>query len=112
MAQFMMVYKGDATDMSEMTEEEAHAVMAKWAEWMQGMGSALTDLGTPFGPSTSIVDDGSVGTAVSLTGYSIVEAADMGAARALAKGHPFLSEGKGDFAIDLYEMMPVPTMEG
>ena len=108
MAQFMMVYKGDAADMSEMTEEEAHAVMAQWAEWMQGVGSALTDLGTPFGPSSSIVDDGSAGTAASLTGYSIVEADSMDAARALADGHPFLSEGKGNYAIDLYEMMPVP----
>ena len=108
MPQFMMVYKGEATDMSEMSEEEAGAVMAKWAEWMQGVGSALTDLGTPFGPSSSIVDNGSAGTAASLTGYTIVEADSMDAARALADGHPFLSEGKGDYAIDLYELMPVP----
>jgi hypothetical protein len=50
MAQIMMVYKGDTTDMSDMTQEEAQAVMAKWAEWMQGVGSDLTDIGTPFGP--------------------------------------------------------------
>jgi hypothetical protein len=108
----MIVYKGDATDMSEMTQEEMQAVMAKWAEWMQEVGLALTDIGAPFGPSSSIVDDGSPGTAVSLTGYSIVEADNMDAARALADNHPFLSEGKGDYAIDLYEMMPVPTMDG
>ena len=108
MPQFMMVYKGEATDMSEMSEEEAGAVMAKWVEWMQGVGSALTDLGTPFGPSSSIVDNGSAGTAASLTGYTIVEADSMDAARALADGHPFLSEGKGNYAIDLYELMPVP----
>ena len=77
MAQYMIVYKGDATDMSEMTQDEMQAVMAKWAEWMQGVGSALADVGTPFGPSSSIVDDGSAGTAVSLTGYSIVEADSM-----------------------------------
>lgn len=112
MAQYMIVYKGDATDMSEMTQDEMQAVMAKWAEWMQGVGSALADLGTPFGPSSSIVDDGSAGTAVSLTGYSIVEADNMDGARALVDSHPFLSEGKGDYAIDLYEMMPVPTMDG
>jgi len=112
MPQFMMVYRGKATDVSDMTEEEAGAVMAKWAEWMQGVGPALTDLGTPFGPSSSIVDDGSAGTAVSLTGYSIVKADNMVGARALADNHPFLSEGKGDYAIDLYEMMPVPTMDG
>ena len=67
MPNFMMVYKGEATDMADMSEEDANAVMAKWGEWMQNVGSALTDLGTPFGPSTSVVDDGSSGTAASLT---------------------------------------------
>ena len=108
MPQFMMVYKGEATDMSDMTEEEANAVMAKWGAWMEKVGPALTDIGTPFGPATSIVDDGSSGTAISLTGYSIVDAEDMDAARALADGHPYLSEGKGAFSVDLFEMMPVP----
>ena len=112
MAQFMIVYKGDATDMAEMTQEEMQAVMVKWAEWMEGVGSALADVGAPFGPSASIVDDGSPGTAVSLTGYSILEADSMESARTLADNHPFLSEGKGDYAIDLYEMMPVPGMDG
>jgi len=111
MARFMMVYKGEATDMSDMTEEEAGAVMAKWAEWMGKVGPALADIGTPFGPGASLVDDGTSGTAASLTGYSIVEAADLSAAQQLADGHPYLSEGLGNFAIDLYELMPVPFEE-
>jgi hypothetical protein len=109
MARFMMVYKGDATDMSDMTQEQMEGVMEKWAVWMQGVGDALSDLGTPFGPGTSVVDDGSSGTAASLTGYSIVEADDAAGAAALADGHPYLSEGSGNFAIDIYELMPVPV---
>lgn len=109
MPKFMMVYKGDATDMADMSEEEASAVTAKWGVWMEKVGPALTDLGTPFGPGTSVVDDGSSGSAVSLTGYSIVEATDMAAARGLADGHPYLSDGAGDYAIDIYELMPVPV---
>ncbi len=105
----MMVYKGEATDMSEMTEEEAGAVMAKWGAWIERVGPALSDIGTPFGPGTSLVDDGTTGTAISLTGYSIVEADDVGGALQLADGHPYLSEGKGDYAIDLFELMPVPV---
>jgi len=50
MPQFMIVYKGEATDMSEMTQEETADVMAKWAAWMEGVGPALRDIGTPFGP--------------------------------------------------------------
>ena len=111
MAKFMMVYKGEAVDMSAMTEEEVAGVMAAWGVWMQNVGPALVDVGTPFGPGTSVVDDGSAGTAVSLTGYSIVEADDMSGARAFANNHPFLSEGKGNFAVDVYELMPVPMMD-
>ncbi|GMQ86779.1 MAG: YciI family protein [Acidimicrobiia bacterium] len=109
MPKYMMVYKGEATDLTDMSEEEAGAVMAKWDVWIEGIGSALSDIGTPFGPASSIVDDGTAGTAHSLSGYSIVEANDMDAAQGLADGHPFLSEGKGDYAIDIYELMPLPV---
>ena len=111
MPQYMMVYKGEATDMADMTEEQGAEVMAKWGTWMEKVGQALADVGTPFGPGSSLIDDGSPGKAHSLTGYSIVEAADMDAARGLADGHPYLSEGKGDYAIDIFEMMPVPFQE-
>ena len=110
MPKFMMVYRGEATDMAEMSPEAQQEVMAKWGAWMQKVGSAMIDLGSPFGPATSLVDDGSTGTAGAATGYSIVEAGDLAGARALADGHPYLSEGKGDYAIDIYELMPVPEM--
>jgi hypothetical protein len=105
---FMLIYKGEATDMSEMTPEQGAEVMAKWGAWMEKVGPALSDIGSPFGPGSSLVDDGTSGSAISLTGYSIVEADDMAAAQALADGHPYLSEGKGNFSIELYELMPVP----
>ena len=108
MPKFMLVYKGEATDMADMTEEEVQEVMAKWGVWMEKVGPALSDVGTPLGPGTSLVDDGSAGSPVPLTGYSIVEAEDMAEAQSLAKGHPYLSEGKGDYAIDIFEMMAVP----
>ena len=108
MARFMLIYKGEATDMSDMSEEQANAVMEKWAVWMGKVGSALSDIGTPFGSGSSLVDDGSTGTANSLTGYSIVEANDIDGALALTDGHPYLSEGLGNYSIDVFELMPVP----
>lgn len=108
MPQYILVYKGEATDMSEMTPEQGMEVMAKWGVWIEKTGGALADIGSPFGPGASLVDDGSSGTAASLTGYSIVEADDMDGARALCEGHPYLSEGAGNFAIDVYELLPVP----
>jgi hypothetical protein len=108
MPKFIMIYRGEATDMSEMTPEEGAAVLAKWEDWMGRVGDALVDVGTPFGPGVSVVDDGSSGSAASLTGFSIVSADDIEGAKALTDGHPYLSDGGGAFAIDVYEMMPVP----
>ena len=111
MAKFILIYKGEATDTADMTEEEAAGVMAKWGAWMEKVGPALADVGTPFGPGTSIVDDGSIGTPLALSGYSIVEAGDLDAAVALADSHPYLSEGKGNYAVEVYELMPVPFQD-
>lgn len=108
MAKFIMLYRGEATDMGDMSPEEQQEVMAKWGEWMQRVGPALSDVGAPFGPGASVVDDGSMASPSSMSGYSIVEAADLDAAKALTAGHPYLSEGKGDYAIDIFELMPVP----
>ncbi len=109
-AKFMILYKGEATDMSDMSRERAGEVMAKWAAWMGKVGPAMADIGTPLGAGTSVLDDGSEGTPGSLTGYSILEASDMATAQALTDGHPYLSDNDGLYAIDIYEMMPVPEM--
>lgn len=111
MSEFMILYRGKATDMSEMSAEQAQEVMGKWATWMEGVGAALKDVGSPFGPAASVLDNGSSGSAADLTGYSILEAADMAAAQALVEGHPYLSDNDGLFAIDIFEMMPVPMQE-
>lgn len=108
MSQYIMIYKGEATDMSEMTPEQGADVMAKWGAWMGKVGSALADIGSPFGDGISAVDNGTTGTAVALSGYSIVEADSLSAAQGLADGHPYLSEGAGNFAIDIFELTPVP----
>lgn len=110
MAKFLMLYKGEATDMTEMSPEQAGEVMAKWAAWMGKVGPAVADIGTPLGAGSSVLDNSSAGTAGSLTGYSIIEASDMAAAKALTDGHPYLSDNDGLYAIDIYEMMPVPEM--
>lgn len=108
MARYMFIYKGEATDMADMTPEQGAEVMAKWEAWMGRIGSALVDVGSPFGPSASVVDDGTAGVPGAASGYSIVEAEDLADAESMTAGHPYLSDGKGDYAIDIYELMPVP----
>lgn len=108
MAKFIYVYKGPATDMSDMTEEQSKAVLDAWGQWIAKTGNALVDIGNPMAHGLSLVDNGSAGKPALLNGYSIVEAVDISEAKELADGHPFLSEGKGNFAIDIYELLPVP----
>ena len=72
-----------------------------------GLGLPLTALAAALAGSLSAATftylDGG-------TSYTIVEADTMDAAQALTSGHPFLSDGKGAYAIDIYELMPVPDM--
>ncbi len=42
-------------------------------------------------------------------GYTVVEADSLDAARGLLDKHPFLSEGKGRFSIEIFELVPMPT---
>lgn len=108
MAKFIFIYKGPATEMKDMSKEQSKVVLDAWNQWIQKVGKSLVDIGQPMANSISLVDDGSKGTPELLNGYSIVEAENIEDAKSLADGHPFLSEGKGNFAIDIYELMPVP----
>jgi hypothetical protein len=58
----------------------------------------------------AVIDDGSEGSATDLNGYSIIEAEDMASALALVDGHPFLSDKTGHFTVEVFELMPVPSM--
>lgn len=108
MPKYIMLYRGAATDMSQMTQEQSQEEMDRWGAWMGKIGPALADPGAPFGEGASVVDDGSDGSPVELSGYTIVEADDMDAARALTDGHPYIREGEGNYAIDLFELIPMP----
>ena len=81
---------------------------AKWNDWIERVGPALVDLGAPMANGVSVVDDGSSGEVSLMNGYSIIQADDLAAAKELIDGHPFLSEGKGNFSVEVFELMPVP----
>lgn len=109
MTKFMLLYNGPATRMEQMTPEQGQAVMEKWQAWIGSVGAALVDVGAPMANGEAIADDGSSGAATQLNGYSIVEADDVNAVKALLNGHPFLSDGRGDFAVEIHELLPVPV---
>lgn len=107
---YMLLYKGPATPIEEMTAEQNETQMAAWNVWMEKVGDELLDMGTPFGERTSIDGDGSVGPGGDLNGYSIVGADTLDEARGLLDGHPFLGDGGSQFSVEVYELVDLPTM--
>lgn len=94
MTKYVLTYHGGA-GMAE-TQAEIDAVMAEWGAWFGQMGAAVVDGGNPFGASKTIAADGSTsdgGIEPGLGGYSVINADNLDAAVALAKGCPVLSGG-------------------
>jgi hypothetical protein len=107
MSKYLYLYRGPATPMEEFTPEQGEAQMKAWTDWMNRAGSAIVDQGNPLVPRASVRDDKTDAAPSDQNGYTIVEAADLDAARALLEGHPFLTEGKGRFAIEIFEIQPM-----
>jgi hypothetical protein len=75
-----------------------------WMAWFEGMGDHLVDLGQPAVARTALGNCESGRT--ELGGYSIVQADDLEAAAAIAKGCPHLERGGG---VEVGELGEVPT---
>ena len=103
MSNYLLAYRGGG--MAE-TEEARQETMAAWGAWFGQLGGAIVDAGNPFASSSTVSSDGSVGqgNGSALTGYSVIQADDLGAATQLAKGCPVLASGG---SVDVYETMPV-----
>jgi len=104
MAKFVLAYTGGGS-MGDSPEDQQR-IMQAWMAWFGALGDAVVDMGSPFGPASTVASDGSVtpGTAAGLGGYSIIEAADMQEATAKAKGCPVLAGGG---AVEVYEALSV-----
>jgi hypothetical protein len=93
MPKYLLGYHGGGMPQSP---EEGAKVMAAWNTWMGTLGKALVDPGNPTGPVKTIAANGKVsdgGGANPLTGYSLIEAANLDEAIELAKGCPQLLSG-------------------
>lgn len=107
MSKFLFLYAGPATPMDDFTPEQAAEQQQAWGQWMGRLGPALVDVGAPFGARSAVADDGGSPATSDLNGYSIVEADSIDAARALTQDHPFLTEGKGRFSVEVFELIPM-----
>ncbi len=85
------------------TPEEGAAEMEKWKAWVEGLGEAMTNPGTPLGMSKTLSADGVAdnGGPNPLAGFSVVTADSIDAAVEMAKDCPFLKMG----TIEVAEML-------
>ncbi|WP_293572937.1 YciI family protein [Phaeobacter sp.] len=102
MPQYIFAYHGGKSPESE---AEGARMMAAWKSWMEGLGSGLVVPGNPVGLSKTVHHDGvdDDGGANPISGYSVVEAADLHSACAMAKGCPLAVDGDG--TVEVAELM-------
>ena len=92
MANFVLVYTG-GSGMAQ-TPEEQEKAMAAWGAWFGELGSAVVEIGNPFGSSTAVTAGGTTGAATTgLGGYSVIEADTIDEAVEIAKTWPGVDQG-------------------
>ena len=103
MPDFMFVYHGGKAPEGEAAQKET---MARWGAWMQANGAALKDPGNPVGMSKTVSSGGVAdnGGANPVSGYTIVTAADMDGALAMAKSNPMVADGG---SVEVAEIHPI-----
>ncbi len=112
MAKYMFIYHAPMTpaEATPPTPEQIQEVMGAWNAWAGRVGEGLIDFGAPLAGGMRVAADGSTSPSTrDVAGYSILEADDLEAALALAKGHPHLSM-PGGCEIEVHEAQAVPGM--
>ncbi|PVH29107.1 YciI family protein [Pararhodobacter oceanensis] len=98
MAKYLLVYHGGkAPD----TPEDGAKAMAQWQAWFESIGQDVVDAGNPVGQSHTITAKGAVadGGANPVSGYSIINAASLEAAKAIAAKCPMVMDGSGSIEL-------------
>jgi len=104
MANYIIAYRGGSKPESR---EDGAEHMKKWQAWLDNLGDAVVNPGTPLGKSkfvsaAGISDDGGSDP---MSGFSVVEADSMEAALEMARDCPTLELGG---TLEVAEMMKMP----
>jgi hypothetical protein len=85
--------------------EEMKKGMEPWNAWYKKCGKAIVDMGAALGKGACLDKKGASKSQSQVTGYTIVQAKDMEAAKAIVAGHPHLMMPKA--SIEVLEIMPM-----
>ncbi len=108
MKKFMLLYMSPMSAeerMANKNPDEMKKMMEPWMAWKEKVGSALVDFGTPLLNGMHMTKDGSSKTSVQTTGYSVVQAENMEALKAMLSTHPYMM--MPDSSVEVFEMMPM-----
>ena len=107
---YLVVYHSPAAAMKKMmtaSPEEKAAGMEAWMKWGKKCGKQLVDFGAPVMGGVNLkATGGAVPSKRKVSGYSLLQAESMAAAKKLLKGHPHLSWVKG-CEIEIHEVVPM-----
>lgn len=112
MKKYIVIYyapKSAVDQMSNATPEEAKKSMEPWMAWMNKIGSAMVDMGTPLGNAQKVTKSGTTKSDSKIVGYTILQAENMDEGVKLIQGHPHLAFGEG-CEVEIHECMPLPGM--
>jgi len=94
MAKFLFLEHGRA---ALRMQEEGAKTFAAWGAWFEKIGEKLVEPGNPVGQSHTVSKSGAVadGGANPVSGYTVIDAADIEAAKAIAADCPMVTDGSG-----------------
>ena len=87
------------------SEEIKKAKMEPWLAWFKKGGKAFVDMGTPLGNGMDLTKKGLTKGKTKVTGYSILQAKDLDAVKAMLADSPQLLIPKASF--EVFEMTPM-----
>ena len=107
MKKFMILYIApvSAEEQMNVSPEEMKKGMEPWMTWYKKAGKAIVDMGVPLGKGACLDKKGVSKCQTQVTGYSIVQANDMEAAKSMLTDHPHFMMSKA--SIEVFEMMPM-----
>ena len=92
--------------LESVSQAEMQEGMEQFQTWMAKCGDSLVEVGSPLGAGVTSSREGDAPTPTEggITGYSIIEAADMDEALELLEGHPHLGWHKS-CEIEVHEFL-------
>ena len=106
MKKILVIYHAPAEAVAEManaTPEQMEEGMKPWFAWKDRVGDHLVDFGAPLFGGQRLLPDGSTEESTKeVTGYSMLQAKDLGEAKSLLSDHPHL-QWTGGCDIEVHE---------